>query len=168
VKQLPDDIVVLTDSELADLIALAQDEQRRRAIANGDPDALCELGFEVGFDSKGVAKDPWLVGGLLICPGFRRQPGALAYRACFVSVGGTWVWQCDEMLADVVRSVTGRQHEVNTVTVIATCEGLEYDVVRIGSMAGGRDLGGTKSYKISGGKPVVISTRTPQVSSVPR
>jgi hypothetical protein len=72
------------------------------------------------------------------------------------------------MLADVVRSVTGRQHEVNTVTVIATCEGLEYDVVRIRSKAAGRDLGGTKSYKISEGKPVVISTRTPQVSSVPR
>jgi hypothetical protein len=160
--RLPAELTVLNDRDLSDLIALAQDEQRRRAIEQGDLDALIELGFADGFSPRGESKDPWLVGGLLVCPGYRKQSGGLSYRASFVSVDGVWVWQCDAMLDDVVRSPSGRQHEVTTVTVIAVSEGLEYDVVRIKSKAGGRDMGGSKSYRISGGRPVVVSTRQPK------
>jgi hypothetical protein len=166
--RLSADILALNDRELGDLIALAQDEQRRRSIESGDTDALIEVGFAEGFSPRGESKDPWLVNGLLICPGYRKQSGGLSYRASFVSIDGVWVWQHDAAVADVVRSPSGRQHEVSTVTVIAASEGLEYDVVRIKSKSGGRDMSGTRSYRITGGKTEVISTRQARPSGDPR
>jgi len=166
VRNLPPSVAALSDQDLRDLITLCQVEQRRRAIAGGDLEALAERSFELGFTRRGESKEPWLEGGLLICPGYRKGGGGRNYKCSFVSIDGTWVWLHEATAHDVVRS--GRNHDVTTISIVAAWEGMEFDAVRISFKDGGRDFGGTKSYRVTDGKLDLVSTRQVRASDAIR
>ena len=154
-----DQLLGLSDGDLsaaADVIAV---EQRRRAVEGGDLDALAELGFAQGFDSRGATKAPWMVNGILVCPGIKSDTGRLSHRCTFVSVGGTWVWEHADTVADVIKHVAGRQVEQRSITLVAAYDGLEYDVVSSRSRGGPHEVQKVQSFTIQGGAPVLVNTR---------
>jgi hypothetical protein len=151
---------VLSDAELSGLAETVAALQRERAVAQGDEAALIEEGFANGFDSKGQARDPWMRNGVLICPGVKRDSGALSHRCSFVSVEGSWVWECADVLADDVRHVVARHTEQRSVTLVAAHDGLEFDVVASKARGGAHERTGVRSFVVRGGSPVLVNTRS--------
>lgn len=82
----------LTDVELDVHAADVVIELRRRALDRFDPATLADEAFGAAFDSKGWPRDPWIVGGLLICCGALRAKGG-GHRCSFTVVDEQWAWQ---------------------------------------------------------------------------
>jgi hypothetical protein len=152
-------LLVLSDAELSGAAETIAAEQRRRAIEGGDVEALAASAFEDGFDVRGAAKAPWLVGGLLVCPGIKRDTGRMSHRCVFVSLGGTWCWEHPDLVNDVVRHTAGRQVEQRSISVIAAYDGLEYDVVESKYQTGQHQVQKARSFAITNGAIVHVSTR---------
>lgn len=152
------------DEELARLAADVADEQRRRALAAGDLDALVEAGFAEGFDAKGGATNPWVVGGLLVCPGSKVDRSGASHECRFVSVGGSWVWECAEKVVDEVRRLPEPRPSVRTVTVLAATEGLELDVVASRMRSGVHQMTSVRSYVFRRGDLELVDTRAREAS----
>ncbi len=120
----------LSDEQLWDFAASVREEQRRRSLAAGDLDAIVSDAFVTGFDSRGMAVDPWIhASGLLVCPGSKIHRSRQAHRCRFVAVGDRWVWESSERLVDEIRPVHDGKDSLQTVTVLAAWEGLVVDVV---------------------------------------
>ena len=58
-----------SDKDLSAMMHLIIGEQQKRALEGSEPDALLEQGFKDGFKPNGLPHDPWIVDGILICPG---------------------------------------------------------------------------------------------------
>jgi hypothetical protein len=154
---------VLDDRTLADLAAMIAAEQRERAVAAADPDALVELGFSQGFTGDGMPRDPWLVNGVLVCTGTRIDRSATGHDCGFVSVGGSWVWEADDLLADVVRHLPGPKSRMRAVSLVAAYDGLELDLVVSRARAGVHQMKSARSFVVRDGALVLVTTRTPRV-----
>jgi hypothetical protein len=126
------DLERLDDHQLAQLVADALGEQRRRARDSGDPAAVADDAFTTGFDSSGVARPPTLVGSLVICPGSltgSNKPGGshdcVFIHATEVDGDGAWVFEHPERLTDLIRHTSVRGRDVQqSVTVLPATEGL--------------------------------------------
>ena len=153
-----------SDEELAELAADVADEQRRRALAAGDLDTVVEQGFAEGFDAKGAASDPWVVGHLLVCPGSKVDRSSASHECRFVHLGGSWIWESAEKVVDEVRRLPGPRPSVRTVTVVVATEGLELDVVASRLRSGVHQMTSVRSYVVRRGELELVSTRAREAS----
>lgn len=127
-----------------------------RAVASGDLDALVEAGFSEGFESSGLAKRPWVVGGILVVPGGRVDSMGGAHQCRFTAVGDDWVWQVDTHLADVMRPVA---KGLRTVTLLAAQPGLEIDVVTSTCRGGTHRRKSSERWRLDGGDLTLVERR---------
>ncbi len=160
----PDVLSAYSDFELSELAAAVRYEQQQRAIAAVDSDALVEDGFSRGFSRQGEPCHPWLISGVLVCPGGLRETSRLSHRCAFVSVDGSWVWETDS-LADVVRHLTGRVHEMRSVTLIPAYDGMEFDFVRAKTRNGVHEVVQVSRFRVDGTSLVEIPAHTSTASN---
>lgn len=159
------DLSALSDDELVTLAADVAVEQHRRALAHADPDALTEQGFEQGFTTNGGIVDPWLVDGLLVCPGVLVEKSRGSHDCSFVSVklagaeASQWVFEATDKICDEVRFMPGAKKHQRSVTIVAATEGLEVDVVVAQQRSGQHTMKQVRSFKLTGGKLTHVSTR---------
>lgn len=157
--ELPIDPTTLSDEVLDHLVAACTDEQRRRAVATGDLDALADEAFERLFDHKGAALDPEVNGRLLLCPGSVVPKSKSVHLSRFVAVGDDWVWEAADLLHDEVRR--GEGPAMRSVSIVPLVEGAELHVVWSKGPRGARRLERATSYRVRGGVPEPVTTRVP-------
>lgn len=161
---VPDETTIAgwSDDELADVIALAMHEQMRRAVDACDPDALVELGFAEGFKSDGMPVEPWLAGGIVVCPGAKIDKSASSHQCAFVAVGDDWVWEYEDRLADVIRHLpgVGSRQKMQSVSLVVAHEGLELDFVVSKMSAGTHQMCEVRSFVIEAGELKLVNARS--------
>jgi hypothetical protein len=153
----------LSRSELSALAAALAAEQQARAVADADPEALCVLGFEQGFTTEGLPRDPFLVGEVLVCPGARVDRSGTSHDCGFVAVGEKWVWEADDLLADEVRHPPGPKPRMRSVSLLAAYDGMELDLVLSRARAGVHQMRSARSFVVRAGELVLVNTRTPKL-----
>lgn len=116
----------LTDSELQEVITIANAELYSRNIANAEPSSLIKLGFERGFTSKLVPVQPWVVNGVLIAPGYKKESSVFNHKCSFIKVNDSWVWESEHKILDEIRSDT---KILRSVTLIALMDSFQIDVL---------------------------------------
>lgn len=160
----------LDDETLAMLVSVIREEQRGRALAIGDPDAVADSAFTIGFDRTGLARDPWLVDGVVICPGGKVHRSKMAHRCRFVHVtDGSWegwVWEHFDSVIDLVRYPAGfGDGTMQSMTLIPAVDGIELDVVTSKATTAGHAREKVSSFRVERGELVSIPTsgrNTPQ------
>lgn len=156
------DVTQLSGAELVDLSVLLADEQRRRAVEAGDPDALTELGFQEGFTSSGLPRDPWVVDGLVICAGARIDRSGTSHDCGFVHVGEQWIWEASELVLDTIRNVAGPRPVMRSVSILAPAEGCELDLVVSRMKSGVHQMRAVRSFCFTNGALTLVSARARQ------
>ena len=163
------DITTATDEQIHATMSALAGELHGRALAGGDLQAITEQAFVGGFTAKGVPVMPWLAGGLLVCPGYRKARSATAHDCSFVSLDGTWVWAAPNKLVDVVREVPGPRLHTCSVTIVVPAEGMRVDQVTSKARAGGPcHMASAISMQVRGDELVVVTTRTMRPPSAHR
>jgi len=159
---LPDEVIVAaTDEQIHATMSALAGELHARALAGGDLEAIAEQAFVDGFTAKGVPLMPWLAGGLLICPGYKKSRSATSHDCSFVSLDGTWVWDAPNKLVDIIRDVPGAKAHTCSVTVVVPTEGMRVDAVTSKSRGGGPcQMASAHSFQVRGAELVEVSTRT--------
>lgn len=148
------------DSVLRAGLLVLNDVLRDRARERGDLDALMEVGFEEGFTSSGHAKAPWVVSGVIICPGSGVEKSASKHECSYVNVDGSWVWESPEMLLHEIRRIpAGARSHQRTISLLDARDGLGFDVLRSKMSLGVHQLQGSSSYSVIEGDLVLVSTR---------
>lgn len=150
----------LTGSEITRALVVLMAEQQERAIANADPVALIEQGFELGFDSKGLPKDPWVVQGILVAPGAKVDKSAMSHNCAFARVGPSWVWEHEAKIEDSVRYIPGARQQMRSVTLIALNEGDAIDLIASRTRSGVHELTGVRSFVYEADALDLVSART--------
>jgi hypothetical protein len=114
VKHLTDDpdtagelAAKLSDDVLFHLSAALADEQRRRAVADGNEEAVIADAFETGFGRDGLGVNPYISGSFIVCPGSIIAKSRNSHRCRFASINDTWVWDSDLLINEVKRSNAG-------------------------------------------------------------
>lgn len=159
------DLSQLSDDDLVALAADVAVEQHRRALEHADPDALVEQGFERGFTTAGAVIDPWLVDGLLVCPGVLVEKSKASHDCAFVSLklagadASQWVFEATDLVTDVVRFLPGAKKQQRSISIVAATEGLEVDVVVAQMRSGQHKMKQVRSFKVTRGELVHVSTR---------
>jgi len=155
-----------SDAHLTAAIEHLQELQRNRAQSRGDLDALLELGFERGFDASGHALAPFVVQGIVICPGSVVERSANSHECAFVRIGEEWVWESPLTLLDEVRrtQVKNRPNQRSVSLLTATPE-LELDLIRSKKRQGTHQMQAVISFRLDGEVLTVTSTRAPRVTS---
>lgn len=156
--------IKLDDGELEGLLMLTIAEQKRRALENNDVNALIEDGFEKGFLSTGMSKEPWLKDGLLICAGNRLDKSGTSHMCSFVHVGEDWVWDSSDKIYDEVRNIPGAKPQMRSVTIIGAYEGMKFDFITSRTRGGIHERVSSKSFIIKNGalEATKINTKKPQ------
>lgn len=152
----------LDDDGLTRLIAEALSEQHRRAVEGADIDALIEWGFANGFSTAGQPRDPSVQSGVLVVTGSRLSRGSRpnANHDCtFVSVGGVWVWEHQDLMHDVIRNLPGPKPQMLSVSLLPALEGLELDLVSSQYRQGAHRLRSSRSFQIAAAELNLVSTR---------
>jgi len=153
-------LVAASEEDIAELIAILIEEQRGRALARGDLEAIVEQGFELGFDSTGKAKTPWIDRGIVVCPGSVIERSALSHDCVFVNVDDTWVWESDDLVLDDVRRglMRGKENQ-RSISLLAARDGLCFDVIASKKRQGVHQMVAGSSYEIKNGKLELIGSR---------
>lgn len=159
VDSMPFNPSELSDVELDELAGAVAAEQRRRARALGDLDALADEAFERLFDLKGAALDPEVHGRLLVCPGSVVAKSKSVQLSRFVAIGDDWVWDAGDLLHDEVRR--GEGAAMRSISIVPLLEGTEVHVVWSKGPRGGRRLERATSYRVRSGQPEPVTTRVP-------
>lgn len=155
----PVDVAALDDRQLAELAAAAQAEQRRRAVEEGDAAAVADAAFAGAFDGSGVARNPSIVNGLLVCPGSlvgSSKPGG-SHDCVFVFATeagdeGAWVFEHRERAADLIRHTSIRGRDVQqSVTVLPATEGLTVQRIVSKARGGRHERQSVTAWKVTGG-----------------
>ena len=153
----------ITDADLTDAIVVLTAEQRRRAVASADLDALTELGFDQGFDAEGKALDPWIEAGVLVVPGSKRDRSASSHNCRFARVGDRWVWEHPDRLLDTIRSVDGPRRLMRSVTLVPLAEGDKVDVLDSRTRAAVHELVAVRSFSVTAGRLELVDSRAVRV-----
>lgn len=157
----PLSVATMSDLAIHSAIVELRAEQQRRAIELCDPDALVELGFQDGFKVDGLPRDPWLQGGVLICPGARIDKSVSSHDCGFARIDDAWVWESESKIVDVVRNVAQRRVQMRSVTLIATHEGMSVDMIYAAAKSGAHRMKSARAFLITDGQLQLHSTRTP-------
>jgi hypothetical protein len=155
-----EDLSGLTDGDLRRALLVLQAEERRRALERCDPAALVEEGFAKGFASNGMPRDPWVVGGILVCPGAKLDRSAMNHRCAFVRVDSAWVWEHPDLLEDVVRHLPGAQSRMQSVTLVPVGEQCAVDLIEARTRNGVHELVGIRSFTVSDDDLLLVSQRS--------
>ena len=150
----------ISDADLASAITVLNAELARRAVVSSDPIALTEVGFELGFDDKGRAKDPWILDNILIVPGSKQDKSASTHKCRFVRIGSAWVWESPAKFSDVVRYPPGPRGQMRSVTLTTVSEGDAIDVIESRSRVGTHELMSVTSYIVRNGSLFMVSARS--------
>lgn len=157
------DLSAFDTHELCELAVLISAEQQVRAVAAADPMALVELGFSAGFKTDGTPLDPWLQGGILICPGARLDKSASSHECGFARIDDVWVWESDSKVIDVVRHVAARHVQMRSVTLIASNELMKVDMIYAKMRSGAHQLKTARSFIVKSGELSLVTTRSAAV-----
>jgi hypothetical protein len=153
------DLEGLDDDALTQLAALIRDEQQRRALERSDIDAVVAHAFGEGFRADGMPRDPWITGGLLVCPGTRADRSATSHECSFVTIGERWVWECEEKIHDEVRHLPGPRTTMRSITVCAVWEGMELDAIQSRMRSGVHQARQVRSFVVRNGALELVSAR---------
>ena len=166
VKHLTDDpetavelAAKLSDEVLHHLAQALADEARRRAIASGDHAALIARTFETGFGRDGLGVDPWIEGGVIVCPGSLQAKGKRSHRCRFVSVDEVWIWESAELIEEAKASNPGRDEGFRAVALLPVVNGMSLDVVTGRARAGQHQVDSVTSFVVKRGKLVEVGQR---------
>lgn len=149
----------LSDDVLAHLRAAIDDEVRRRAVEEGDPDAVIAEAFESGFGRDNMGTNPWVDGSYVVCPGAIVNKSRSSHVCRFVSVNDTWIWDSPELLREDKRSLPGTVDGFRAVALLPVIEGMQLDVVSGRARSGGHRVERVTSMVIRRGKIVEVSQR---------
>lgn len=146
------DVAGASDDQLAYTIDVLVHEQKARALAAGDLEAVAEEAFATwGFNKKGEPSEPRIINGLLVCPGYKYEKSAQSHDCGFVSVEGTWVWEHPDLAYDEMRETESSKKTKVSVSIVPVWEGLEYDVVHSSARSGPCRMKKATSYKVAKG-----------------
>ena len=150
----------LEDEQLHRAIAVLRAEQQRRSVERCDPAAIVEMGFTTGFTTTGMPKDPWLLGGILVCPGAKLDRSAMNHRCSFARIDTAWVWEHADLLEDVVRHLPGPQSRMQSVSLVPVGDATAIDVIEARTRNGVHELVGVRSFTVTDGQLLLVSTRS--------
>lgn len=166
VRHLTDDPVTavelarkLDDDVLTHLAAALGDETRRRAIQQGDQQAVIDQAFDHGFGRDGLGVLPYLEGPFVVCPGAMVSKRKGSHTCRFVSVNDVWIWDSHELLVEQKRSSPGAHDGFRAVALLAPVEGMELDVVSGRLRSGQHQVDLVVSFVIRRGELVEVSQR---------
>lgn len=166
VKHLTDDPLTavelvgkLNDEILLHLGEAIADEVQRRAVEDGDQDAVIAEAFEHGFGKDGMASRPWINGPYVVCPGAIISKNKANHRCRFVSVNDTWIWDSMELIHEEKRSSPGKADGFRAVALLPKIERMELDVVTGRARSGQHSVDHVISYEIRKGELVEVSQR---------
>ncbi len=154
-----------SNADLSAMMQLIIAEQQKRAIEGSEPDALLEQGFKDGFKPNGLPHDPWIVDGVLICPGAVNERGSTSHDCGFVAFDDHWCWEHPDVLLDDVRYIDGPKHRQRSVSLIPVYEGLECDLVISRASAGQHKMRSATAFRVVDGCLEVVRNRTPKKTS---
>lgn len=155
-------LMSLTDDELAAVLEFARDEQRSRAVASADVEALTEYGFSNMFNTRGTASPPAIVSGVLVCPGSLVPKSATTSESMFPCIDDHWCWEHPDVLHDEVRRIPdGKRDSLRTVTLLPAIDGMKVDAVASKKTRSGNKASRVTSYVVESGQLEVVATRTP-------
>lgn len=152
----------IPDAELEGLIMMSINEQKRRALAEGDINALTEEAFEKGFLSNGLPRDPWMRNGLLVCMGSRIDKSGTSHVCGFAHIGESWVWESEDKIHDTIRNIPGPKSQMRSATIVGAYEGMELDLITCRTRGGIHEMVSNKSFTIKNGELTVVTVRTPK------
>ncbi len=161
--QEPDALVELVqrmpDALLVEFACAVHDEQRRRAVEGGDQDAVLHKAFEQGFGRDGLARQPWVEGGYVVCPGGLVGKNRGNHRCQFVCVEEQWVWESPHLIHEEKRSGPGGDEGFRAVALLPLADGMALDVVRSRMRQGQHQAESVVSYVVRKGKLVEVAQR---------
>lgn len=155
----------MSDRELSELAAEIAVEQQERAVAAAEPQALIELGFQTGFDSKGMPHPPVMESGIIICFGARNDKSATSHDCAFVSFEGTWVWEHDDLMEEEIRNPAAARPQMRSVSLVPAFDGMKLDFVRSEARTGIHKMKKVLSYEVQNGKLVHVQSRAAKSAS---
>ncbi|RJL23942.1 hypothetical protein [Bailinhaonella thermotolerans] len=152
-----------SDAQLREVAELVRAEQVRRAVLSADPEALCEAAFADAFTHRGIAGQPYLAGGILVCPGSIRRRSATSHDCVFAHVDDHWCWEHPDVLLDEVRKLPdkGKEHQ-RSVTLIPVADGQKVDVIAGRMTQGAHRATSVTSYQVDGDRLKLVQARTPR------
>lgn len=151
-ERLPDDVLVHLAAALAD-------ETRRRAIDQGDQQAVIDQAFDVAFGRDGLGVLPYLEGPYIVCPGAMVSKRKGNHTCRFVSVNDVWIWDSYELVHEEKRSSPGTDDGFRAVALLIPTEGLQLDVVSGRLRSGQHQVELVVSYEVRKGDLVEVSQR---------
>lgn len=159
------DVRGLSDAALVELQEQLRQEFHRRALEALEPEALVRECYEVGFDSRGAAKLPYLRGAILVCPGAIVARSASSHECSFAHIGEKWVWESELLIHDdVVKSAQGGREHQRSVSLVVGENGLAVDVITSKMSMGMHQMKQVRSFEIQSGELVLVSTRSPRAT----
>lgn len=155
-----EDLAGVADEDLRRALLVLHAEEHRRSLERAEPAALVEDGFVRGFLANGMAKDPWITGGILVCPGAKIDRSALNHRCGFVRIDSSWVWEHPDLLEDVVRHLPGPHSRMQSVSLVPVGEQCAVDLIEARTRNGVHELVGIRSFTVSDGELLLVSQRS--------
>lgn len=149
----------LDDATLQHLAAALHDEVRRRAIEQGDTQAVIDSAFEEAFGRDGLGVLPYHEGPFIVCPGAMVSKRRGSHTCRFVSVDDVWIWDSHELIHEEKRSSPGPHDGFRAVALLAPTEGLEIDVVSGRQRQGQHQVDTVVSYVVRKGELTEVSQR---------
>lgn len=155
-----EDLSGVDDDALRRALLVLRAEESRRSLERAEPAALVEDGFARGFLANGMAKDPWVSGGILVCPGAKIDRSAMNHRCGFVRIDSSWVWEHPDLLEDVVRHLPGPHSRMQSVSLVPVGEQCAVDLIEARTRNGVHELVGIRSFTVSDGDLLLVSQRS--------
>jgi len=149
----------LDDSVLVHLGAAVDDETRRRAVEQGDQQAVINQGFDHAFGRDGLGVLPYREGPYVVCPGAMVSKRRGNHTCRFVSVNDTWIWESHELLHEEKRSSPGVHDGFRAIALLSPVEGMELDVVRGRMRSGQHQVELVVSFVVRKGELIEVSQR---------
>lgn len=149
----------LDDQVLVHLAAALGDETRRRALEQGDQQAVIDEGFDHGFGRDGLGVLPYLEGPYIVCPGAMVSKRKGNHQCRFVSVNDTWIWDSHELVYEEKRSSPGADEGFRAIALLPPIEGMKLDVVSGKARSGQHQVDLVVSFAVRKGDLVEVSQR---------
>lgn len=149
----------LGDDVLVHLAAAVGDETRRRAMDQGDQQAIIDQAFEDGFGRDGLGVLPYGEGPFIVCPGAMVSKRKGNHTCRFVSVNDVWIWDSHELLHEEKRSSPGIHDGFRAVALLSAVEGMQLDVVSGRLRSGRHNVEVVVSFVVRKGELIEVSQR---------
>ncbi|MCO4834922.1 MAG: hypothetical protein KC481_14755 [Acidimicrobiaceae bacterium] len=149
----------LDDDVLVHLAAALGDETRRRAVEQGDQQAVIDDAFDHGFGRDGMGVLPYIEGPFIVCPGAMVSKRKANHTCRFVSVNDVWIWDSYELVHEEKRSSPGTDDGFRAVALLTPVEGMELDVVSGRLRSGQHQVDLVVSFVVRKGDLIEVSQR---------